>query len=100
VQVDLLDTDSFVAGGLDARDVIDQRCHLPLVQRQNAVLNVLGVHAGIGPHHAADRDVHLGKDVHRHAQRLADAEEADEDQHRGHGVGTLDDVADQRHGWP
>jgi len=78
--VDLLDADALVAGGLDARDVIDERGHLPLVQRENAVLDVGGAHAGIGPHHTAHRDVHLRKDVDRHAQRLTASQQADEHQ--------------------
>ena len=34
VQIDLDDADAVVAVGLDARDVVDQRGQLPLVQRQ------------------------------------------------------------------
>jgi len=97
VQVDLLDAHALVAGRLDARDVIDQRGHLPLVQCQDAVLNVLGIHAGVGPHDAAHRNIHLRKDVHRHAQRLADPQQSDEDQQRRDGVGVSQDVADECH---
>ena len=40
VQIDLLDADALVAGGFDARDVVDQRGYLALMQREDAVLDV------------------------------------------------------------
>ncbi len=95
VQVDLLDAHPLVAGRLDARDVVDQGGHLPLVQRQDTVLDVQRVHAGIGPHHAAHRYVHLREDIDRHAQRLADAEQSDEHQHGDDRVGTLQDILNE-----
>ena len=69
VQIDLLDADAVIAGGLDPRDVIHQRGQLALVQRQDAVLDVLRAHPVVGPDDADDRNVDLGKDVDRHAQR-------------------------------
>ena len=72
VQIDLLDADALVARRLDARDVIDQRGELALVQGQDAVLHVLGAHAVVGPDDGHHRNVDFGKDVDRHAQRGAD----------------------------
>ena len=71
VQIDLDDADALIAVGLDPRDVVHQRRELALVERQNAVLDVFGAHAVVGPDDADDRDVDLGKDVGRHPQEGA-----------------------------
>ena len=97
VQIDLLDADAVVAGRLDAADVVDQRGDLPLVQREDAVLDVQRAHPGIGPDDADDRDVDLRKDVDRHAQRRADAEHADHDHAGGDRVRTLQNETDELH---
>ena len=80
VQVDLLDADALIAGGFDARDVIDQGGQLPLVQGQDAVLHVLRVHAVVGPHHTHHRNVDLRKDVDGHAQRRPHPKQTEQDQ--------------------
>ena len=72
VKVDLFHADAFVADGFDARNVVHQRGKLTLVQRQDAILDVLRAHAVIGPHDRHYRDVNLREDVHRHAQRRSD----------------------------
>ncbi len=97
MQIDLLDADTLIAGRLDARDVVDQRRHLPLMQRQDAVLHVLRADAVIGPDYADDWDVDLGENVDRHAQRASGAENADEDKRRDDGVRTLEDKGDYLH---
>ena len=89
VQIDLLDADAVVAGGLDPADIVDQRGELPLVQRQNAVLDVQRAHPVVGPDDADDGNVDFRKDVDRHAQRSADAHDADENQGRDDRIRSL-----------
>ncbi len=81
VQVDFLHPDAGVARRLDAGDVVHQRRELALVQRQNAVLDVLRAHSGVGPDDADDGNVDFGKDVDRHPQTGANPHDAD--QHQG-----------------
>jgi hypothetical protein len=97
VQINLLHAHALVAGGLNALDVVHQRGHLPLVQRQDAILHIGGAHAFVGPHHAHHWDVDLRKDVDGHAQRGADAKQAHQQQHRTDGVGVLENEAHQAH---
>ena len=80
VKVDLLYANALVAGGFDARDVINQRGHLAFMEREDPVLDVRGAHATVGPDDTDHRDINLRKNVDRHAQRRADAEQADQDQ--------------------
>ena len=67
VQIDFLDADAHVAGGLDAGDIVHKGGELALVQRQDPVLHVLRAHAAVRPDHACDRDLDLRKNVDRHA---------------------------------
>src|SRR5579859_1511876 len=97
VQVHLDDAYTDIAGGLDAGNVVDERGHLPLVQRQDPVLDILCAHPVVGPHDAHHRDVDLRKDVHRHAHDRARTQQADEDQHGDHRIRPLEDMFNQRH---
>ncbi len=45
VEEDLDDTNTLVARRLDARDIVHDGRHLPLMESQNAVLDVLRIHA-------------------------------------------------------
>ena len=94
VQVHFLDADTLIAGGLDARSIVDQRRQLPFVQREYAILNVLRAHAGVGPNDANHRNIDLGKDVDRHPSHRAGAEQANERQHRDYGVRPPQNVSD------
>ncbi len=90
-----LHADARVARGLDARDVIDQGGHLPLVQRQDAVLNVRRAHAVVGPHHADDRDVDFRENVDRHAQGGAHPQQGQENEQRRDGVRVFEDETNE-----
>ena len=100
VQIDLLDADALVADGLDPRDVVDQRGQLALVQRQDAVLHVLGAHAVVGPDDRNDGDVDFRENVHRHAQCRADPHAGGQDQDGSDRVGPLQRVLNERHDGP
>ncbi len=97
MQVDLFHAYADIARCLDARDVIDQRCHLPLVQRQDAVLDVLRTHAVVGPDDADHWNVDLGKDIDRHARGCPDPEQTDQNQHGRNRVRMLEHKTDQGH---
>ena len=97
VQVDLLDPHALVARRLDARDVIDQGGELALVQREDAVLHVLGAHAGVGPHDADHRDVDLAGRCRSACAALRPPRAGHQDQGRHHGVGARENVADDGH---
>ena len=71
MEVDFLDADTIVARSLDAADIVDEGCHLALVQSKNAVLYVERSHPGIGPHDADDGDIDFRKNVDGHAQGCA-----------------------------
>ena len=76
MQIDFLDANAVVAGRLDARNIIDKRGHLPFVNRQDAVLNILRVHAVICPNDTNDRNIDFRKNIHRHARGGADTQQA------------------------
>ena len=98
VKIDLLDTDALIADGFDAGDIVDQRRQLPLVQRQDAVLNVLRAHAVVGPHHGHDRDVDLRKDVDRHSQCRANSHQGDQNQRGDNRIGSPQGSFNDGHG--
>ncbi len=98
LQIDLLDADALIGGRFDARNIVDQGSHVALMQRQDAVLDVLGRHAVIGPDDADHRDVDLGENVDRHAERGPDPEQTDQDQAGHHRIGAPQDETYQRHG--
>ena len=97
VKIDLLDADAGIARRLDPADVIDQRGELALVQRENAIANVRRAHPAVGPHDADHRDVDFRKDIDRHAQRRADAHDADENERGDDGVRSLQRKRGQTH---
>jgi hypothetical protein len=79
------------------RDVVHQRGHLPFVQRENPVLNVVRIHAVVGPDHAHDRNVDFGEDIHRHVEPGADTQNTEQRQHGGNRIRVFQNVAWQRH---
>ena len=80
LEIDFFDADPLVGSRLNARNVIDQGRQRPLVQRENAVLDILGAHPVIGPDDTDHRNVDFRKDVHRHAQGGADTQQTNENQ--------------------
>src|SRR3569833_1768722 len=97
VEKHLLYADAGVARRLDARDVIDERGHLALVKRQDAILDIMCAHAVEGPHHADDGDVDLGIDIERHASGRADSEQGEENEEGRDGVRRPQGKADELH---
>ncbi len=96
-KIDLLHPDALVADGLDARDVVHQRCQLALMQGQDAVLHVLRAHAVVGPDDRDDRDIDFREDVDGHAQCRTDSHEGDENKDGHDGVGPLERCFDDGH---
>ncbi len=67
------------------------------MQGQDAVLHVLRAHSVVGPHHCDHRDVDFRENIDGHAQRCADSHQANQDEHRHHGVGTFQRNFDNGH---
>src|SRR6266403_1554639 len=80
VEIHFDDADAAIARGLDPADVVHQRGELSLVQSQNAVADVLRAHSAVGPDDADDGNIDLGENIDRHAQRGADAHQANKNQ--------------------
>jgi hypothetical protein len=97
VEKDLLDADPLIARRLDARDVIDKRGKLALVNGQDPVLNVLRPHAVVGPDDADDGDVDFRENIDRHALGGANTQQTNEDQYRGNRVGPPEHQSDNGH---
>jgi hypothetical protein len=97
MQIDFFDTDTIITGSLNARNIVHQRSHLPFVQRQDAVLDILGIHSVIGPDDADDWNIDFRENIDRHAQSGADAKQADQHQHRDDRIRSFEDITDDRH---
>ena len=94
-KIHLFDADALVAGRLNTCDVIDHGRHLALMQRQNPILDIRRAHAGVRPHHADDRDIHLRENIHRHSQRLGDSEQRNENEKGDDRIGAPENVLNE-----
>ena len=97
MQINLLHPHALIAYRFDARDIVHEGGELALVERQNSVLNVLGTHAVVSPHDGGHRNVDLGEDIDRHAQRRTDPHEGDQNQDGDYRVWSLQGGFDDRH---
>jgi hypothetical protein len=97
VQVHFLDAHALVTDGFDARNVIHQGSELALMQRQDAILDILRTHSVIGPNDGNHGNVDFWKYVDRHAQRSADSHQGNQYQHGDHRVGSLQSGFDYGH---
>ena len=79
MQEDSFNADAVIACRLDPFEVVDFRCQLAFVKRQNPVLDIQRLHTVVGPNHRYNRNVDFGKDVDGHAQRGAYAKQHGQD---------------------
>src|ERR1700733_15686891 len=97
MQVDFLDTDPVITGSLDARYIVYQRSHLPFVQREDAVLDILGIHSVISPDDADHWNIDFREDIDRHAQSGAYAKQANQDKRCNDRIRLSEDITNDRH---
>ncbi len=97
VEVDLDDAVAAVGLRLDVLDVVDVRSEAALETGDDALFHFFGRQSGINPQDADDRDIDIGKDIHRHSDDGRPAQDGDQDRHDDKGIRAAKSQPDNPH---
>ena len=68
-----------------------------MVDGQDTILDVLGVHAIVSPDGTDNRNINFRKNIDGHTQSGAYTQKADHDKRRGDRIGAFQNIGDYKH---